>query len=98
MPLQAVGAARLEFVSLDGDSGLRLVYANQAAQGHQFQREYVVELGWPTDRQLNALPFRQGRLSSEQHPSTAHIERLTRPYLLYRFLSSEHFITHVSLD
>src|SRR5437016_99600 len=68
--LEPVGAARLELVSFDGDSRVRLVGSYQASHSHELQRKRVIELRRPTDRQFHAFPLRQRRLSGEQYATT----------------------------
>jgi hypothetical protein len=43
-----VGTARFELVALDQNRRVRVVRANQAAQGDELQRDHLVELGGPT--------------------------------------------------
>src|ERR1051325_6603458 len=96
--LEPVRTACLELVSLDRNRRLRLVGPHQAAHRHPLQWRRVVELPRPTDRELDALPLRQGGFGREQHSSTAHVHGFPGPDLLYRFLSSEHLVSYVPFD
>ena len=54
------GTGRFEVVSQNGDSRLFFFDANQAAHGHQLQRDQVIEQRGPTYRQFKKLSLGQG--------------------------------------